>query len=68
MSSAALDRQIRPIYGPSIHTLWSTVLRLCVEALDTGSNKSAILACNKLLKKHPKNDMVKVPPSLRFAS
>ncbi|KAI0726631.1 actin cytoskeleton organization protein [Fomitopsis betulina] len=48
MSSAALDRQIRPIY----------------EALDTGSNKSAILACNKLLKKHPKNDMVKALKAL----
>ncbi|KAE9393029.1 hypothetical protein BT96DRAFT_959176 [Gymnopus androsaceus JB14] len=40
--STALDRQIRPIY----------------DALDTGSNKSAILACNKLLKKHPKNALV----------
>ncbi|KAE9409642.1 actin cytoskeleton organization protein [Gymnopus androsaceus JB14] len=40
--STALDRQIRPIY----------------DALDTGSNKSAIVACNKLLKKHPKNALV----------
>ncbi|KAF8965269.1 actin cytoskeleton organization protein [Flammula alnicola] len=43
MSAAALDRQIRPIY----------------DALDTGSNKSAIVACNKLLKKHPKNELIK---------
>ncbi|KAF8163363.1 actin cytoskeleton organization protein [Crassisporium funariophilum] len=43
MSALALDRQIRPIY----------------DALDTGSNKSAIVACNKLLKKHPKNDLIK---------
>ncbi|KAI0065400.1 TPR-like protein [Artomyces pyxidatus] len=43
MSAAALDRQIRPIY----------------DALDTGSNKSAILACNKLLKKYPKSDLLK---------
>ncbi|KIM49319.1 hypothetical protein M413DRAFT_438506 [Hebeloma cylindrosporum] len=43
MSAAALERQIRPIY----------------DALDTGSNKSAIVACNKLLKKHPKNDLLK---------
>ncbi|KAH9484364.1 N-alpha-acetyltransferase 25, NatB auxiliary subunit [Psilocybe cubensis] len=43
MSAAALDRQIKPIY----------------DALDTGSNKSAIVACNKLLKKHPKNELVK---------
>ncbi|KAF8798082.1 actin cytoskeleton organization protein [Phlegmacium glaucopus] len=41
--SAALDRQIKPIY----------------DALDTGSNKSAIVACNKLLKKHPKNVLLK---------
>ncbi|KAI0362109.1 actin cytoskeleton organization protein [Trametes cingulata] len=38
-----MDRQIRPIY----------------EALDTGSNKSAILACNKVLKKQPNNNLVK---------
>ncbi|KAH9935019.1 N-acetyltransferase B complex non catalytic subunit-domain-containing protein [Fomitopsis serialis] len=46
--STALERQIRPIY----------------EALDTGSNKSAILSCNKLLKKHPKNDLVKALKAL----
>ncbi|TFY72671.1 hypothetical protein EVG20_g343 [Dentipellis fragilis] len=39
--SAAFDRQIRPIY----------------DDIDTGSNKSAILACNKLLKKYPKSDL-----------
>ncbi|KAH0827176.1 N-acetyltransferase B complex non catalytic subunit-domain-containing protein [Lanmaoa asiatica] len=38
-----LERQIRPIY----------------EALDTGSNKSAIVSCNKLLKKYPNNLLVK---------
>lgn len=31
-----------------------------IDAIDTGSNKSAIVACNKLLKKQPKNDLVKV--------
>ncbi|KAF5377028.1 hypothetical protein D9757_007708 [Collybiopsis confluens] len=46
--SAALDRQIRPIY----------------DALDTGSNKSAIVACNKLLKKHPKNALVQALKAL----
>ncbi|CCM04607.1 uncharacterized protein FIBRA_06789 [Fibroporia radiculosa] len=46
--SAAFERQIRPIY----------------EALDNGSNKSAILACNKLLKKHPKNDLIKALKAL----
>ncbi|KAF8077880.1 actin cytoskeleton organization protein [Lyophyllum atratum] len=46
--SAALDRQIRPIY----------------DALDTGSNKSAIVACNKLLKKHPKNELIKALKAL----
>ncbi|OBZ75813.1 N-alpha-acetyltransferase 25, NatB auxiliary subunit [Grifola frondosa] len=43
-----MDRQIRPIY----------------EALDTGSNKSAILACNKLLKKQPKNTLIKALKAL----
>ncbi|KAH9946109.1 N-acetyltransferase B complex non catalytic subunit-domain-containing protein [Epithele typhae] len=43
-----MDRQIRPIY----------------EALDTGSNKSAILACNKILKKQPTNQLVKALKTL----
>ncbi|EIW60342.1 actin cytoskeleton organization protein [Trametes versicolor FP-101664 SS1] len=43
-----MDRQIRPIY----------------ESLDTGSNKSAILACNKVLKKQPNNLLVKALKSL----
>ncbi|KAH9901395.1 actin cytoskeleton organization protein [Cubamyces lactineus] len=43
-----MDRQIRPIY----------------EALDTGSNKSAILACNKVLKKQPNNLLVKALKAL----
>ncbi|KAF9052875.1 N-acetyltransferase B complex non catalytic subunit-domain-containing protein [Panaeolus papilionaceus] len=47
-SSAALDRQIRPIY----------------DALDTGSNKSAIVTCNKLLKKYPTNVLVKALKAL----
>ncbi|GJE87141.1 N-acetyltransferase B complex non catalytic subunit-domain-containing protein [Phanerochaete sordida] len=46
--SATFDRQIRPIY----------------DAIDTGSNKSAIVACNKLLKKQPKNDLVKALKAL----
>ncbi|KAF8238594.1 actin cytoskeleton organization protein [Tricholoma matsutake] len=46
--STALDRQIRPIY----------------DALDTGSNKSAIVSCNKLLKKHPKNELIKALKAL----
>ncbi|TFK76275.1 actin cytoskeleton organization protein [Pluteus cervinus] len=41
--SQALERQIKPIY----------------DSLDTGSNKSAIVACNKLLKKYPKNELIK---------
>ncbi|KAI0748133.1 N-acetyltransferase B complex non catalytic subunit-domain-containing protein [Daedaleopsis nitida] len=43
-----MDRQIRPIY----------------EALDTNSNKSAILACNKVLKKQPNNFLVKALKAL----
>ncbi|KAF9535277.1 actin cytoskeleton organization protein [Crepidotus variabilis] len=48
MSAGALERQIRPIY----------------DALDTGSNKSAIVACNKLLKKNPKNELIKALKAL----
>lgn len=65
-TSAALERQIRPIYGqsfprprahpPSKRSLSAT------DALDTGSNKSAIVTCNKLLKKYPRNELIKVPP------
>ncbi|OAX41971.1 hypothetical protein K503DRAFT_427433 [Rhizopogon vinicolor AM-OR11-026] len=48
MSEAALERQIRPIY----------------DALDHGSNKSAINACNKVLKKYPNNSLVKALKAL----
>ncbi|TRM56244.1 N-acetyltransferase B complex non catalytic subunit-domain-containing protein [Schizophyllum amplum] len=48
MSLMAVERQMRPIY----------------DALDTGSNKSAIVTCNKLLKKQPKNMLVKALKSL----
>ncbi|RXW20882.1 hypothetical protein EST38_g4951 [Candolleomyces aberdarensis] len=48
MSSAAFERQIRPVY----------------DALDSGSNKSAVVACDKLLKKHPKNVLVKALKAL----
>ncbi|KAF8651484.1 hypothetical protein AX16_004782 [Volvariella volvacea WC 439] len=48
MASLAFDRQIKPVY----------------DALDTGSNKSAIVACNKLLKKYPKNDLIKALKAL----
>ncbi|KAF4576791.1 hypothetical protein EYR36_004771 [Pleurotus pulmonarius] len=47
-SFAALERQLRPIY----------------DSLDTGSNKSAVVACNKLLKKHPGNELVKALKAL----
>ncbi|PFH54291.1 hypothetical protein AMATHDRAFT_38233 [Amanita thiersii Skay4041] len=47
-TAAALDRQIRPIY----------------DALDTGSNKAALVACNKLLKKYPKSDLIKALKAL----
>ncbi|KAI0256800.1 actin cytoskeleton organization protein [Lactifluus subvellereus] len=48
MSSLALERQIRPIY----------------DALDSGSHKSALVTCNKLLKKHPKSDHLKALKAL----
>lgn len=37
-----------------------------LDALDTGSNKSAIVSCNKLLKKHPKSDLVKVRHLIQY--
>ncbi|EGN93256.1 hypothetical protein SERLA73DRAFT_172175 [Serpula lacrymans var. lacrymans S7.3] len=40
--SSAFDRQVRPIY----------------DALDSGSNKPAIIACTKLLKKYPKSTLL----------
>jgi N-terminal acetyltransferase B complex non-catalytic subunit len=46
--SAAIDRQIKPIY----------------DSLDTGSPKSAIVTCNKLLKKYPKNELIKALKAL----
>lgn len=42
--SATLERQVRPIY----------------DALDSGSPKSAIVSCNKILKKSPNHVLVKV--------
>ncbi|KAF9792094.1 actin cytoskeleton organization protein [Thelephora terrestris] len=48
MQPAQLDRQLRPIY----------------DAIDSGSNKTAILACNKLLKKSPNNNLVKALKAL----
>lgn len=62
--SSALERQIRPIYGMYC-TCWlsNNVYLLSfplLDALDTQSNKSAVLACNKVLKKHPNNVLVKV--------
>ncbi|KAI0322196.1 N-acetyltransferase B complex non catalytic subunit-domain-containing protein [Amylostereum chailletii] len=48
MSTPAFERQIRPVY----------------DAIDTGSNKSAVVSCNKLLKKYPKNDLLKALKAL----
>lgn len=48
MSAATLERQFRPIY----------------ESLDNGSNKSAIVSCNKLLKKYPNNLLCKTLKAL----
>lgn len=64
--SATLDRQLRPIYGLSAAgcmlgvQLTHVPYFSFIDAIDTGSNKSAIVACNKLLKKQPKNDLIKV--------
>lgn len=65
MSAAVtLERQIRPIYGwsqasPFFGITANQSTTSIAEALDTGSNKSAIVSCNKLLKKYPNNLLVK---------
>lgn len=46
--STAIERQIKPIY----------------DALDTNSPKSAIVSCNKLLKKYPKSELIKALKAL----
>ena len=62
MSATALDRQIRAIYGEFSRTStfaipsWFT----WTDSLETGSPKTALVSCNKLLKKQPKNNLVKV--------
>ena len=38
------------------------------DALDTGSNKAAIVACTKLLKKQPNNDLAKVCTECKYMS
>ncbi|VDB83056.1 unnamed protein product [Peniophora sp. CBMAI 1063] len=43
-----IDRQIRPIY----------------DAIDHGAYKQAVATCNKLLKRYPKNDLVKALKAL----
>ena len=65
MSAATLERQFRPIYGslPSVLETRNYILTSTAEALDTGSNKSAIVSCNKLLKKYPTNLLLKVGSS-----
>lgn len=60
--STLRERQVKPIYGECeriVHVL-------CVEdtagldALEAGSLKAALQACNKLLKKQPHSELVKV--------
>lgn len=67
MSQAAIDRQIRPIYGeqPSVHPPshpqgLTNTHPLHKDALDANANKSAIQQCNKVLKKYPDNELAKV--------
>ncbi|TRM57612.1 N-acetyltransferase B complex non catalytic subunit-domain-containing protein, partial [Schizophyllum amplum] len=72
MSLMAVERQMRPsmviAQSPRTHA-YRRATRFLTEpplqnALDTGSNKSAIVTCNKLLKKQPKNMLVKALKSL----
>lgn len=61
MSAVALERQIRPIYGRSPYCPdLPKPKNFTTDALDTGSNKSALVSCNKLLKKYPQNELIKV--------
>lgn len=66
MSQAAIDRQIRPIYGeqpirPSpFSPTGINTHPLHKDALDANANKSAIQQCNKVLKKYPDNELAKV--------
>ncbi|THG98979.1 hypothetical protein EW026_g3303 [Hermanssonia centrifuga] len=41
--------------------------RTLIEAIDTGSNKTALSSCNKLLKKQPQNDLVKALKALALS-
>jgi hypothetical protein len=72
LMSSALERQIKPIYGEllayagelsralTIPDLTACFFPLHTDALDSGSNKSALVAANKFLKKTPKNALVQV--------
>lgn len=57
------ERQVKPIYGVYKDCL-AHVCRIysgfIVDALETGSLKAALQACNKLLKKQPNSELVKV--------
>lgn len=50
------------VHVPDLICTWLNIYMspFHTDAIDTGSNKSAIVACNKLLKKQPQNDLVKV--------
>ena len=52
--------------GTSLEYSSHILIKYNLDALDTGSNKSAIVACNKLLKKHPKNILLKVLSSIHL--
>ena len=47
--------------NPSADETWPCLRILCLlDALDSNANKSALNHCNKLLKKHPEANLVKV--------
>ncbi|KAF8511363.1 N-acetyltransferase B complex non catalytic subunit-domain-containing protein [Gautieria morchelliformis] len=55
--SALQERQVKPIYGKCKR----------MNALETGSLKAALQACNKLLKKQPASELVKSLKALTLA-
>jgi hypothetical protein len=60
-----VSRRFRTSDTPDIWSLFLSFLILSfshpsLDALDSGANKSALASCNKLLKKHPNNVLLKV--------
>lgn len=64
MADAQETRKLKPIYGTWAILSFTPIIYLTAststDALDTGSYKSAIQTCNKLLKKQPQHETIRV--------